>query len=117
MSCLWFANYIIKNYGEEGKTKGVIIAYDSRYKSQEFSAGAEKTLAYCEIKAYIFDSLMSTQQLSFAVRYLGWVAGMVIAASHNTSEYKGYKVYWTDGGQVCPDIAKKIITEVNKIED
>lgn len=111
------ANYIIKNYGKEGKTKGVVIAYDSRYKSEEFSTEAAKTLAACGIKAYIFDSLRPTPQLSFAVRHLGCVGGIVITASHNPPEYNGYKVYWTDGGQVCPDIAKEIITEVNKIED
>lgn len=111
------ANYILEKCGEEGKGKGVVIAYDSRYKSEEFSTEAAKTLAACGIKAYIFDSLRPTPQLSFALRHLGCVAGIVITASHNPPEYNGYKVYWTDGGQVCPDIAKEIITEVNKIED
>lgn len=111
------ANYILEKCGEEGKSKGVVIAYDSRYKSEEFCIEAAKTLAACGIKTYIFDSLRPTPQLSFAVRYLGCVAGIVITASHNPPEYNGYKVYWTDGGQVCPDIAKEIITEVNKIED
>lgn len=111
------ANYILQKCGEEGKTKGVVIAYDSRYKSEEFCMEAAKTLAACGIKAYIFDSLRPTPQLSFTVRYLNCVAGIVITASHNPPEYNGYKVYWTDGGQVCPDIAKEIITEVNKIED
>ena len=111
------ANYILEKCGEEGKNKGVVIAYDSRYKSEEFCIEAAKTLAACGIKTYIFDSLRPTPQLSFAVRYLGCVAGIVITASHNPPEYNGYKVYWTDGGQVCPDIAKEIITEVNKIED
>ena len=111
------ANYILEKCGEEGKTKGVVIAYDSRYKSEEFSTEAAKTLAACGIKAYIFDSLRPTPQLSFALRHLGCVAGIVITASHNPPEYNGYKVYWTDGGQVCPHIAKEIITEVNKIED
>ena len=111
------ANYILEKCGEEGKAKGVVIAYDSRYKSEEFSTEAAKTLAACGIKAYIFDSLRPTPQLSFALRHLGCVAGIVITASHNPPEYNGYKVYWTDGGQVCPDIAKEIITEVNKIED
>ena len=111
------ANYILQKCGEEGKSKGVVIAYDSRYKSEEFCMEAAKTLAACGIKAYIFDSLRPTPQLSFAVRYLKCVAGIVITASHNPPEYNGYKVYWTDGGQVFPDIAKEIITEVNKIED
>lgn len=111
------ANYILNKYGEEGKTKGVVIAYDSRYKSEEFSTETAKTLAACGIKAYIFDSLRTTPQLSFAVRHLGCVAGVVITASHNPPEYNGYKVYWTDGGQVCPGIAEEIIKEVNKIKD
>ena len=111
------ANFIIKKYGEEGKKKGVVIAYDSRHKSKEFCIETAKTLAACGIKAYIFDSLRPTPQLSFAVRYLDCVAGVVITASHNPPEYNGYKVYWTDGGQVCPDIAKEIITEVDKIEE
>lgn len=111
------ANYILEKCGEEGKSKGVVIAYDSRYKSEEFCIEAAKTLAACGIKTYIFDSLRPTPQLSFAVRHLGCVAGIVITASHNPPEYNGYKVYWTDGGQVCPDIAKEIISEVNKIED
>lgn len=111
------ANYILEKCGEEGKNKGVVIAYDSRYKSEEFCIEAAKTLSACGIKTYIFDSLRPTPQLSFAVRHLGCVAGIVITASHNPPEYNGYKVYWTDGGQVCPDIAKEIITEVNKIED
>ena len=111
------ANYILEKCGEEGKSKGVVIAYDSRYKSEEFCIEAAKTLAACGIKTYIFDSLRPTPQLSFAVRHLGCVAGIVITASHNPPEYNGYKVYWRDGGQVCPDIAKEIITEVNKIED
>ena len=111
------ANYILNKCGEEGKQKGVVIAYDSRFKSEEFSTETAKTLAACGIKAYIFDSLRTTPQLSFAVRHLGCVAGVVITASHNPPEYNGYKVYWTDGGQVCPNIAEEIIQEVNKIED
>ena len=111
------ANYILNKCGEEGKQKGVVIAYDSRYKSEEFSTETAKTLAACGIKAYIFDSLRTTPQLSFAVRHLGCVAGVVITASHNPPEYNGYKVYWTDGGQVCPNIAEEIIQEVNKIDD
>lgn len=110
------ANYILNNCGNEGRKKGVVIAYDSRYKSKEFCLESAKTLAACGIKAYIFDSLRPTPELSFAVRYLNCVAGVVITASHNPPEYNGYKVYWSDGGQVCPAIAEKIINEVNKIE-
>lgn len=110
------ANYILNKCRNEGKKKGVVIAYDSRHKSKEFCLETAKTLAACGIKSYIFDSLRPTPQLSFAVRYLNCVAGVVITASHNPPEYNGYKVYWSDGGQVCPDIAEKIINEVNKIK-
>ena len=114
---LGLANYIIKKNKEEGKNKGVVIAYDSRYMSKEFCQEAAKTLAACGIKSYIFDSLRPTPQLSFAIRYLGCIAGIVITASHNPKEYNGYKVYWSDGGQVCPNIAEDIIKEVDLIED
>lgn len=110
-------NFIIKNAKEEGMKKGVAIAYDSRHMSREFCEETAKTLSAMGIKTYIFDSLRPTPQLSFAIRYLGCIAGVVITASHNPPEYNGYKVYWTDGGQVCPDIAKEIIREVNKIDD
>nr|WP_330390066.1 phospho-sugar mutase [Tepidibacter formicigenes] len=111
------ANYIIKKYKDEGKQKGVVIAHDSRYKSREFCIETAKTLAACGIKTYIFDDLRPTPQLSFAVRYLNAVAGVVITASHNPPEYNGYKVYWEDGGQIVPSLAKEIIEEVNKIDD
>lgn len=111
------ANYIIKNIGEEGKERGVVIAHDNRYKSREFCLQAANTLAACGIKAYIFDSLRTTPELSFAVRNLNCIAGIVITASHNPPEYNGYKVYWEDGAQVMPEIADKITKEVNSIED
>ncbi|MFR2315430.1 phospho-sugar mutase [Terrisporobacter sp.] len=114
---LGLANYIIKNNKEQGTDRGVVIAYDSRYMSKEFCEEAAKTLAACGIKSYIFDSLKSTPQLSFAIRYLNCIAGIVITASHNPKEYNGYKVYWSDGGQICPNIAGEIIKEVNLIED
>lgn len=114
---LGLANYIIKNNKEQGTDRDVVIAYDSRYMSKEFCEEAAKTLAACGIKSYIFDSLKSTPQLSFAIRYLNCIAGIVITASHNPKEYNGYKVYWSDGGQICPNIAKEIIKEVNLIED
>lgn len=114
---LGLANYIIKNNKEQGTDRGVVIAYDSRYMSKEFCEEAAKTLAACGIKSYIFDSLKSTPQLSFSIRYLNCIAGIVITASHNPKEYNGYKVYWSDGGQICPNIAEEIIKEVNLIED
>ena len=114
---LGLANHIINIYGEEGKSKGVVIAYDSRYKSKEFCEETAKTLAAYGIKVYIFDSLRPTPELSFAVRYLNCIAGIVITASHNPPEYNGYKVYWSDGGQICLDKANEIIDEINKIDD
>ncbi|MEG2789563.1 MAG: phospho-sugar mutase [Romboutsia sp.] len=116
-STLGLVNYILKSMGDTGKAKGVVIAYDSRYKSKEFCIEAAKTLAAYGIKAYIFDDLRPTPELSFALRYLNCAMGIVITASHNPKEYNGYKVYGPDGGQVCIDMANEIINEVNKIED
>ena len=111
------ANYIIKNTTEEEKNRGVVIAHDNRYMSREFCIEAANTLAACGIKAYIFDSLRTTPELSFAVRNLNTIAGIVITASHNPPEYNGYKVYWEDGAQVMPHIASKITDEINSIVD
>lgn len=111
------ANYILKNVGQEGKDRGVVIAHDSRFKSREFCLQTANTLAACGIKAYIFDSLRTTPELSFAVRKLNCIAGVVITASHNPPEYNGYKVYWEDGAQVMPNIADEITKEVNSIND
>ena len=111
------ANYIIKNTTEEEKERGVVIAHDNRHMSREFCLEAANTLAACGIKAYIFDSLRTTPELSFAVRKLHTIAGIVITASHNPPEYNGYKVYWADGAQVMPEIASAITAEVNAITD
>ena len=111
------ANYIIKNTTEEEKNRGVVIAHDNRNMSREFCLEAANTLAACGIKAYIFDSLRTTPELSFAVRKLHTIAGIVITASHNPPEYNGYKVYWEDGAQVMPEIASAITDEVNSIKD
>lgn len=110
-------NYIINTMGEEGKDKGVVIAHDSRHMSSEFSKEVATTLAAYGVKAYIFDELRTTPQLSFAVRHLNCAIGIVITASHNPKEYNGYKVYGPDGGQVCIDMANDIIAQVNKIDD
>ena len=83
------ANYIIKNTTEEEKNRGVVIAHDNRHMSREFCIEAANTLAACGIKAYIFDSLRTTPELSFAVRNLNTIAGIVITASHNPPEYNG----------------------------
>lgn len=114
---LGLANYILKNVGQEGKDRGVVIAHDSRFKSREFCLQTANTLAACGIKAYIFDDLRTTPELSFAVKHLNCIAGIVITASHNPPEYNGYKVYWEDGAQVMPEIADAITEEVNRIED
>lgn len=111
------ANYIIKNTTEEEKNRGVVIAHDNRHMSREFCIETANTLAACGIKAYIFDGLRTTPELSFAVRKLNTIAGIVITASHNPPEYNGYKVYWEDGAQVMPEIANAITDEINSIED
>ena len=108
------ANYIIK---QGAANKGVAIAYDSRHMSPEFAMGAAMTLAANGIKAYKFESLRPTPELSFAVRELGCVAGINITASHNPPEYNGYKVYWEDGAQFTPPHDKGVTEEVLAIED
>lgn len=110
-------NYIMKTQGEEGKQKGIVIAHDSRYMSREFCIEVAKTLSAYGVKAYVFEELKPTPELSFAVRYLKCAMGIVITASHNPKEYNGYKVYDSDGGQICIDMANDIIAEVNKIDD
>jgi phosphoglucomutase len=110
------ANYII-NYSDDGKDKGVVIAYDSRHKSPEFSLEAALVLAANGIRTYLFDGMRTTPELSFAVRELGAVGGIVITASHNPPEYNGYKLYWDDGGQVVPEQARDIIAEIEEIDD
>ena len=111
------ANYILKNTTKEEQARGVVIAHDNRFMSREFCIESANTLAACGIKAYIFDSLRTTPELSFAVRNLNTIAGIVITASHNPPEYNGYKVYWEDGAQVMPEIANAITEEINAIED
>ena len=108
------ANYIIKQGGAD---KGVAIAYDSRRMSPEFAMEAAMTLAANGIKAYKFESLRPTPELSFAVRELGCIAGINITASHNPPEYNGYKVYWEDGAQFTPPHDKGVTEEVLAIED
>ena len=108
------ANYIISQNGQD---KGVAIAYDSRIMSKEFSDEAALCLNANGIKTYRFESLRPTPELSFAVRELGCIAGIVITASHNPREYNGYKVYWEDGAQITPPHDRNILTEVAKVTD
>lgn len=108
------ANYILKQ-GRESNS--VAIAYDSRRMSPEFADEAARTLAANGIKAYKFESLRPTPELSFAVRELGCIAGINVTASHNPPEYNGYKVYWEDGAQFTPPHDKGVTDEVLAIED
>ena len=110
------SNYILKN-NPEGKAMGVALAYDSRNMSSEFAEMSALVLNANGIKAYIFDELRPTPELSFAVRHLGCTAGIVVTASHNPPEYNGYKVYWADGAQVVAPKDEGIIGEVNSITD
>ncbi len=108
------ANYILK---AGTQAQGVAIAYDSRFMSPEFADEAGLCLAANGIKAYVFDALRPTPELSFALRTLGCTAGIVVTASHNPPEYNGYKVYWADGAQVTAPRDKDIITEVRNVTD
>ena len=108
------ANYILR---ENGADRGVAIAYDSRRMSPEFAAEAACCLAANGIRAHVFSSLRPTPMLSFALRELGCIAGIVVTASHNPAEYNGYKVYWEDGAQITYPKDQEIIQEVNAITD
>lgn len=108
------ANYILKQGTQD---MGVAIAYDSRFMSPEFSEEAALCFAANGIKAYVFDALRPTPELSFALRKLGCTAGVVVTASHNPPEYNGYKVYWEDGAQITAPRDKEIITEVLAVTD
>ena len=108
------ANFIIK---EKGQDRGVAISYDSRNNSKEFAIKSALCLNANGIKAYVFEKLSPVPELSFAVRSLNCIAGIMITASHNPPKYNGYKVYWEDGAQITSPKDKRIIEEVNKVED
>ena len=108
------ANFINKMKIEN---PSVVISYDSRHMSKEFSEIAALVLNANGIKVNLFDNLRPVPELSFSVRYLNATAGIMITASHNPPEYNGYKVYWSDGAQIVPPIDKGIIDEVLAIED
>ena len=108
------ANYINKVGGAD---RGVVIAFDSRRMSPEFADEAALCLAANGIKAYVFESLRPTPELSFAVRELKCIAGINITASHNPAEYNGYKVYWEDGAQITPPHDVNIMDEVKSVHD
>ncbi|MEE6184414.1 phospho-sugar mutase [Bacillus pretiosus] len=107
----------IEKLGEEAKKRGVVVAYDSRHKSPEFAMEVAATLGAHGITTYVFESLRPTPVLSFAVRHLHTVSGIVLTASHNPPEYNGYKVYGEDGGQLPPKEADELISYVNAVED
>ncbi|TGE32498.1 phospho-sugar mutase [Desulfosporosinus sp. Sb-LF] len=105
------------DHGTEGMQRGVVIAYDSRRYSPEFALEAALVLAQNGVKAYLFDGLRPTPELSFAVRHLHALAGIVVTASHNPKTYNGYKVYWDDGGQVPPAKADQILARIEAREN
>ena len=116
------ADYLIESAREKKDSqqylnRGVVIAYDCRHKSREFAETTALVLNANNIKAYLFGDVRPTPELSFAVRHLNAVAGIVITASHNPPEYNGYKVYGPDGGQIIPEIADRVITHINRIKD
>ena len=106
------ADYILKTGGKED---GVVIAFDSRRCSSQFALHTALCLCANGIRSYLFEDLRPTPELSFAVRYLGCTAGVVITASHNPPQYNGYKVYYRDGGQITPPLDKAIIDQVNQV--
>lgn len=108
---------LIETKGEDVKKRGVAIAYDSRHFSPEFAFESAQVLAKHGIKAYVFESLRPTPELSFAVRYLGTFAGIMVTASHNPSPFNGYKVYGEDGGQMPPADADALTDFIRAIED
>lgn len=110
------AVYLLKNV-KDAASRGIVIAYDSRHMSPEFSLEAARVFAGCGIKAYLFDELKPTPELSFAVRHLKAAAGIVVTASHNPKQYNGYKVYGEDGAQIALDMSDTILSEIEAVED
>jgi phosphoglucomutase len=108
------SNYLHKVYSEEQPK--VVIAYDCRHNSDTLARTVAEVFSANDIKVYLFSALRTTPELSFAVRHLGCHAGVVLTASHNPPEYNGYKVYWTDGGQIVPPQDREIIDEINALE-
>src|SRR5690625_2329998 len=110
------ANYILNNCVNV-KDRGVVVSYDTRYMSREFAVEAAKVLGSYDIKTHIFQDVRPTPLLSFAVRYLGTAAGIMITASHNPPEYNGFKVYNEAGSQISFDEANEIIGNINEVRD
>jgi phosphoglucomutase len=110
-----FARFLSEQTSNSGGTASAVIAYDSRYQSPQFAEEAALVLAANGVKAYVFDALRSTPELSFAVRHLQATGGIVVTASHNPPEYNGYKVYGTDGGQLVPHQAELVISYIQEV--
>jgi len=110
------ARYIVEQ-GEEAMQRGVVVAYDSRHKSEEFAMEIAQVLGHYQIKSYVFDALRPTPELSFSIRYLNTFAGIVITASHNPPEYNGIKIYAEDGGQMPLEMADVITSYINQVEN
>lgn len=110
-----YGAFLTKEYGEIAKSRGVVIAYDMRHKSSEFALEVARTLAALGIRTYIFKSITTTPELSFAVPYKNAVGGIVITASHNPPNYNGYKIYDSTGCQSTPNMANRVIGEINKV--
>lgn len=108
------SNYLSKFY--EGQSLKVVIAYDCRHQSDTLARTVAEVFSANGIKVYLFSALRTTPELSFAVRHLNCHAGIVLTASHNPPEYNGYKVYWTDGGQIVPPQDREIINEINALQ-
>jgi len=109
------SNYISK-HGEELKSRGVTIGYDSRHFSPEFALETALTLCANGIKVYLFESLRPVPEISFTIRHLNCIAGIAITASHNPAKYNGYKAYWEDGGQLPPAVYDKVLEEINALD-
>ena len=107
----------VKTLSAEDQAKGVVVSYDTRRKSEEFAKAVAAVLAKNGIKAYLFDDVHPVPMLSYAVRYLGTIAGVMITASHNPKEYNGYKVYGADGAQMSPEDTEKVVAFINQIDD
>lgn len=110
-----YAEFLLEEYGEEARTRGVVIAHDNRHFSDVFSLEAARTLAKNGINSYLFKDITTTPELSYAVRYLKTVGGIVITASHNPSEYNGYKVYDHTGCQNVPALAERLVKTIEGI--
>ena len=107
----------IKTLSKEEQEQGVVISYDTRRKSEEFAKAVAGVLAKNGIKSYLFDDVHPVPMLSYAVRYLQTIAGVMITASHNPKEYNGYKVYGADGAQMSPEDTEKVVSYINQIDD